>query len=167
MVLEHLGTPRRLVFADYAVNIINSDDVIDEAIRLMEWAFQRVNIEDFNKALESFVEARSLMSMLDYLQAMSSSRLPEHPRIYMFRLALKDMDRGRTYVEEARDLSWEALAFARGVKNTLNILIALNDIILGEPNYFLGGPKQVDPLGVSIIGALFKKLGLTAKYLIH
>jgi hypothetical protein len=170
-VLDHLGTSKhfaakRLVFndvndADYA------DDVIDEAIRLMGWSFQRVNIEDFKNALGSFIEAKSLMGMLDYLQAMSSSRFPEHPSINMFRLALKDIDRGRSYVEEARDLSWGAIAFARSVKNALDILIALNDIALGHPNYFLDGPKQVDPLGVSIVRALFKKLELTPKDLIY
>ena len=161
-VLEHLGASKRLVFKD-------ADDVIDEAIRLMDWALKRVNIEDFNQVLETFVKTGtdSLFALNGYLTVMTSSGLPEHPRINMFRLALKDIDRGRTYVEEARDLSWEAIAFAKSVKDALNILIALNDIALGHPNYFLGGPNQVDPLGVSIVRALFKKLELTPKDLIH
>lgn len=165
-VLEHLGASKRLVFKD-AVSIINSDDVIDEAIRLMQWALQRVNIEDFNKALGSFVEAKNMHVMLDYLKSMASSNFPEHPMIYMFGLALRDMDRSRVHMEEARDLYWEAIAFARSVKHVLDILIGLNDIALGEPNYFRGVPNQVDPLGVSIVRALFKKLELTPGDLIH
>lgn len=155
--LSHMGASNRLVYAD-------SDEVLDEAIRLVEWAQTVPYIDDFRAGMDALLSSKGIKGIRDALQLMVPSGFTNHPYLRLFYLAVKEIDHAHPETTEAvMDLKPEVIAFTRNVKQTLHTLINLNDIALGNVNFDLGNDTEQDPLMIALASALLKQLGLSPK----
>lgn len=149
--LEHIGASNRLRV---------SDEALDEAIRLMDWAYKQVNVEDFQTGLAALYAGRSIMSIRSSMRVMGPSGFPEHPRMRMLEKAARDND-----ITEVRLHRADAISFARDVRDAFINLCNLTEIAIGNPHFGLK-PEPPDALDIAVVKAMFKKLGLEPKDII-
>jgi hypothetical protein len=151
----HLGHAARLRIKS------DVDEVVDEAIRLMEWAHGALSIEGFSVGWSNILSARSIGGQRTCVREMGPSRFFEHPRLKVYALALQNLEWAAVLKSRG-----DALKFANDVIHVFRRLLTINSFALGHSDFGVRDDAP-DGLDISVAKACMKQLGLTPGIIIE